>query len=199
MAINLSKVEKNCSVNLSKDNKSINEVVVTLGWDAAKGRKKSGFLSALLGSDSDTRSIDCDVSVIMLRDGKLRKDEDVVYYGRQRHCSDSVIHGGDNLVGGIERLRIYPPKVPNMYDRLVVVSNIYCGASKGQNFGNIENAYMKVDTGDEVFQYDLTGDYGGKLAIIFGELYRENSVWKFKALGEGTTDKSIREIVKRYK
>ena len=78
-------------------------------------------------------------------------------------------------------------------------SNIYSGASKGQNFGKIENAYMKVDTGKEVFQYDLTGDYNGMLAIIFGELYREKGIWKFKAIGQGTTDKSIRDIVKRYR
>lgn len=200
MAVNLSKVEKNCTVNLSKGSDDIEKVVVTLGWDAAKRKGKSGFLSALFGSDDESvHSIDCDVSVIMLRGGKFVRDDDLVYYGRKKHCTGSVVHDGDNLTGGIETLKIYPKEVPGMYDRLVVISNIYSGASKGQNFGKIENAYMKVDTGKEVFQYDLTGDYNGMLAIIFGELYREKGIWKFKAIGQGTTDKSIRDIVKRYR
>lgn len=198
MAINLSKVERNCSVNLSKDENNIEKVEVTLGWDSAKGKAK-GFFAGLFGSDDGEETIDCDVSVIMLRNGKVVRDEDVVYYGRQHHCSGGVIHGGDNLTGGVEKLYIYPGKVPAMYDRLVVVSNIYRGASKGQNFGKIKNAYMKVDTGRDMYQYDLTGDFSGKMAVIFGELYRDGKGWSFKALGEGTNDKSIREIVRRYK
>jgi stress response protein SCP2 len=35
-------------------------------------------------------------------------------------------------------------------------------------------------------------------AMIFGEVYRHNGEWKFNAIGQGTKDGSIGELVKRY-
>lgn len=52
MVINLSKVERNCLVNLSKDENNIEKVEVTLGWDSAKGKAK-GFFAELFGSGDE--------------------------------------------------------------------------------------------------------------------------------------------------
>ena len=35
-------------------------------------------------------------------------------------------------------------------------------------------------------------------AMIFCEIYRDNGEWKFNAIGQGTTDASIGELVRRY-
>ena len=35
-------------------------------------------------------------------------------------------------------------------------------------------------------------------AMIFGEIYRHNGEWKFNAIGQGTTDPGLGELVGRY-
>ena len=34
-------------------------------------------------------------------------------------------------------------------------------------------------------KYDLSEDYSGMTAMIFGEIYRHNGEWKFNAIGSG--------------
>ena len=57
-----------------------------------------------------------------------------------------------------------------------------------------------VDTrnNNEMCKYNLTEDYSGMTAMIFGEIYKHNSEWKFNAIGQGTNDTSIGELVRRY-
>ena len=35
-------------------------------------------------------------------------------------------------------------------------------------------------------------------AMIFGELYRNNGEWKFNAVGEGTKDDGVSQLIKRF-
>ena len=40
-------------------------------------------------------------------------------------------------------------------------------------------------TGLELARYDLTEDASTETAMIFGEVYRYNNEWKFRAVGQG--------------
>jgi stress response protein SCP2 len=59
---------------------------------------------------------------------------------------------------------------------------------KGQHFGMIESAYMRaVDAkGKEIARYSLNADpsYEGRATLVFGEVYRKDNGWKFRAIGE---------------
>jgi len=50
----------------------------------------------------------------------------------------------------------------------------------------------------ELIRYNLTENYAGKTALIVGEIYRHGNEWKFGAVGEGTNDNSLGEVIKRY-
>mgnify|MGYP001756718258 FL=1 len=39
--------------------------------------------------------------------------------------------------------------------------------------------------GKEIARYDLSEDGSTESAMIFGELYRHNGEWKFRAVGQG--------------
>lgn len=193
MSISLQKGQK---VSLSKDRAGLSKIVAGLGWDEIK--QKGGFFSR-------PQDIDCDASAIMLKNGKLCGKDDVVYFGQLRHKSGSVQHMGDNLTGAgdgdDEQIVIDLSKVPNEYDRIVLVVNIYSAAQRKQHFGMIQNAFIRlVDArnGSEMCRYDLTENYSGMTALIFGEVYRRDGEWKFNAIGQGTNDNSIGELVKRY-
>ena len=65
----------------------------------------------------------------------------------------------------------------------------------------IENAFIRlVDArnNNEICKYNLTENYSGMTAMIFGEVYRHNGEWKFSAIGNGTTDPGLAELCRRY-
>lgn len=193
MSISLQKGQK---VSLSKDNTGLTRIIAGLGWDEIK--QKGGFFNR-------PQPIDCDASAILLRNGKLVTRDDVVYYGSLRHKSGSVQHMGDNLTGAgagdDEQIVIDLPGVPQEYDRIVIVVNIYAAAQRKQHFGMIENAFIRVVDGrnnNEIFRYNLSENYTGMTAMIFGEIYRRDGEWKFNAVGQATTDNSIDDMARRF-
>lgn len=112
---------------------------------------------------------------------------------------------GDNLTGAgegdDEQIIVDLSGVPQEYDRLVFVVNIYQAQKRGQHFGMIRNAFIRLvdaSKNSEMCRYNLTDDYSGMTAMIFGEVYRHNGEWKFNAIGQGTTDPGVGELVQRY-
>lgn len=183
MSISLQKGQK---VSLSKDNAGLAKIVVGLGWDEVE-QKKAGFFAP------KPQPIDCDASAILLKNGKLIDPKvDLVYFGNLTHRSGTVQHMGDNLTGAgegdDEQIMIDLSAVPQEYDRIVIVVNIYGCVQRKQHFGMIRNAFIRlVDArnNNEMCKYNLSEDYSGMTAMIFGEVYRHNGEWKFNAVGQG--------------
>ena len=195
MSVRLQKGQK---VNLTKENAGLSQVLVGLGWDEAP--QKRGFFN--LGKQAD---IDCDASTVMLNKGQLSGYGDLVYFGNLQHRSGTVQHLGDNLTGAgdgdDEQIIIDLANMPQQYDKIVIVVNIYDAVPRKQHFGMIQNAFIRlVDgrTNQEMCRYNLTEDYSGMTAMIFGEIYRYNGEWKFSAVGQGTNDPSLGDLCRRY-
>lgn len=190
MSVSLAKGQK---ISLSKEVAGLNKVVVGLGWDAAK----KGFFGG-------TYDIDCDASAIVVdTNGKCK---DVVYYGHKSSQGKCVLHHGDNLTGAgsgdDERITVDLKNMPADVDKVAFVVNIYNCASRKQDFGMIKNAFIRLvdaSTNKEICKYNLSDKYDGKTAMIFGEVYKKNNEWKFNAMGQGTTDKSVSELANRYR
>ena len=138
------------------------------------------------------KPIDCDAFALLLKNGKLTGKEDIVYFGNLTHKSRSVMHMGDNLTGegegDDEQIMIDLNQVPSEYDRIVIAVNIYQAEARNQHFGMIKNAFVRlVDArnNNEMCIYNLTENYSGQTAMLFGEVYRYNGEWKFSAIGTG--------------
>lgn len=193
MSVNLQKGQK---VDLTKGNSGLKSLVVGLGWDEAP----KGFFSR-------REDIDCDASAILINGstGKLKGPVDVVYYGNLTHTSGSVRHCGDNLTGAgegdDEQIIVELTRVPQEFSKIVFVVTIYQARERRQQFGMIKNAFIRIvdaDTGKELCKYNLSENYEGKTAMIFGEVYRYNNEWKFGAIGEPTNDNGIGEMAARF-
>lgn len=191
------KLQKGQKVSLSKDNKGLSRIVVGLGWDEVKQPRKL-FAPA-------PQPIDCDAFALLLTNGKIANAGDIVYFGNLTHSTQSVKHMGDNLTGAgdgdDEQIIIDLNKVPTQYDRIILAVNIYEAFKRRQHFGMIQNAFIRlVDArnNNEMCIYNLTDNYSGQTAMLFGEVYRYNGEWKFNAVGQGTNDGSIGEFAKRY-
>lgn len=200
MAINLQKGQK---ISLTKENAGLSKIIVGLGWDEVRQSGGGGFLGALFGTQP--QAIDCDASAILLKNGKYVSKDDLVFFGNLKHKSGTVNHMGDNLTGAgegdDEQIVIDLSKVPAEYDKIVIVVNIYQAVKRRQHFGMIENAFIRLvdaKNNKEICKYNLTENYSGMTAMIFGEVYRHNGEWKFSAIGNGTTDPGIAAVCQRY-
>ncbi|MEG4999328.1 TerD family protein [Microcoleus sp. B4-D4] len=188
MAINLTKGQ---SIVLSKSEFDLSRVTMALGWDVAQVKK------GLFGRSSGV-NFDLDSYALLLgENGKLKAyKEDVIYYSHLESKDKTVVHSGDNLTGegdgDDEQILVKLSSLPAQYHKIILGVNIYNGKERKQHFGMVENAYVRaVDGGGkEIARYRLSNDpsYEGKLNMLMGEVYREGSEWKFKALGNPLTE-----------
>lgn len=194
MSVSLTKGQK---ISLTKENAGLNQIMIGLGWDEVQ--QSRGLFAR------KKQEVDCDASALVVSNGKLLRKDDLVYFGNLRHHSGAVQHMGDNLTGAgagdDEQILVELKKVPQEYDRIILVVNIYQCIERKQHFGMIQNAFIRIVDGannQEICRYNLTDDYSGKTAMIFGEVYHKNREWKFNAVGEGTTDPGLGELANRY-
>ena len=197
MSINLSKGDK---IDLKKSNPGLSNILVGLGWDPVQ-QSGGGFFKSLFGGGQ--ADIDCDASVFMLnQEGKLSGIKDLIYFGNLKSACKSVLHTGDNLTGegtgDDEQILVNLDKVPSNIHKLLFVVNIYNCVDRIQHFGMIENAYIRVeDQGNkkEIAKYNLSDNYSEKTTLIVGAIYRKDGSWQFKAIGEGTKDAGLKEVM----
>lgn len=176
MAVSLN---KGGNVSLAKLDASLEKVLVGLSWEPNQTLSKYAY--------------DLDSSVFMVgKNGKVAKDEDFIFYNNLVSACGSVKHEGDNRTGDAEgydeRVLIDLKKVPSHVERLIFTVTIHNAAEYRQNFGQVREA--KIDILNAVGEvklagYDLSEDSSTETAMIFGEVYRYNGEWKFKAVGQG--------------
>jgi tellurium resistance protein TerD len=177
MAVSLSK-GGNVSLTKEAGPAGLFKVFVGLGWDAR----------STTGAD-----FDLDASALMLNTtGKVVSDQHFVFYGNLASPDGSVVHQGDNLTGegegDDEVVNVNLSAVPPEVDRVVFPVSIYDADTRGQSFGQVSNAYIRVSNADnnqELARYDLSEDASSETAMVFGELYRREAEWKFRAVGQG--------------
>ena len=118
---------------------------------------------------------------------------DVVFFNNLHHPTGAVSHSGDNRVGGSgtnddEQIVVKLNSIQEPYHKILFMVCIYQGQQKSQHFGMVESAYIRaIDAkGKEIARYALNADpsYVGRCTMVFGEVYRKDSVWKFRAIGE---------------
>jgi len=176
MAVSLSKGGR---VSLSKEAPGLKNIKVGLGWDA---------------NATDTGSqFDLDASVFLVgKDGKVLSDDHFIFYNNTTSPDGAVVHQGDNRTGegdgDDEVIEIDLSKVDPKVDKIIFTVTIDEAESRGQNFGQVNNSLIRIvnqDSGVEITKYELDEDYSSETAINFGELYRKNDGWNFKAVGAG--------------
>ena len=175
MAVTLSKGQ---NVSLSKTDPLLKHILIGLGWDARS---------------SDGQDFDLDASVFMTSEsGKVPSDDYFVFYNQLKSPCGSVQHTGDNLTGDgdgdDESVIVELEKVPANIKSLFVTVTIHDAETRRQNFGQVSNAFVRLvnhETGQEVLRFDLSEDYSTETAMVFGEVYRHNGDWKFRAIGQG--------------
>ncbi|WP_189066409.1 TerD family protein [Deinococcus seoulensis] len=139
----------------------------------------------------DREPFDLDASALLVQaNGQVRGDGDFIFYNHPADAAGSVRYGGDSLDGAGEGddevITIDLERVPAEIAKVIVCVTIHEAA--GHHFGHVGDAYIRLqnlDDGEEIVRFDLDQNFTGMTAMLFGEVYRHNGTWKFRALGMG--------------
>jgi tellurium resistance protein TerD len=174
MAISL---QKGGNISLTKTDASLTKMIIGLGWDTRS---------------TDGQSFDLDASAFITNTtGKARSEKDFIFYNNLS-SPDGVTHTGDNKTGDgdgdDEQITIDLTKLPAEVQSVFITVTIHEAEARRQNFGQVRNAFARVVneiSNQELVRYDLGEDFSTETAIIFAEIYRHGTEWKFRAIGQG--------------
>ncbi|GAA3371026.1 TerD family protein [Streptomyces sannanensis] len=132
---------------------------------------------------------DVDASALLLAaDGRVRSDDDFVFYNQPRHPSGLVRrlpkkHTPEGLTDTVEAdLAALDPSV----ERVVIAAS-----SDGATFRSVQDLRILIHSTDPAGPdtplafFEVMAETGEETAIICGELYRRGEGWKFRAVGQG--------------
>ncbi len=167
-------LKKNGSISLAKEAPGLSKLMVGLGWE-----KRTNF--------------DLDASIFLVgANGKVRSDEDFIFYNQKLSQCGSVEHQGDNRTGDgdgdDEVVKVNLATVPAQIQKLVFAVSIHEHVERRQNFGMLKEAFIRIvdeNTGRQIAIFDLDEDASPDGTMIFGELVRNGSDWRFVAVGQG--------------
>ncbi|MFJ7069505.1 TerD family protein [Streptomyces sp. NPDC101115] len=132
---------------------------------------------------------DVDASALLVGpDGRVRSDEDFVFYNQPRHPSGLVRHlakqrGPEGLT---DTLEADLGRLDSAVDQVVIAAS-----SDGGTFRAVSDLRILLYDaapgagGDPLAVFDVSAETGEETAIICGEVYRRGEGWKFRAVGQG--------------
>ncbi|TKV57818.1 TerD family protein [Nakamurella flava] len=169
---------KGGNLSLTKAAPGMTAVTVGLGWDA---RTTTGA------------TFDLDASALGLgSDDTVLSDAYFIFFNQKRSPEGAIEHQGDNRTGegggDDEVIAVDLAAAPDTLTKVVFLASIYEAEANAVTFGQVRNAYIRVvnsEDGTELARYDLSEDASVETAMVFGELYRHNTEWKFRAIGQG--------------
>lgn len=117
-----------------------------------------------------------------------------------------IVHTGDNLTGegdgDDEQIIVKLNSLPSKIEKIIILVCIYQGQARNQHFGLVDNAFIRACdlNGKEIARYSLSNspELNGMRSMVFGELYRHNGEWKFRAIGNPESTDNFVQILKRY-
>ncbi|MET9849182.1 TerD family protein [Streptomyces ossamyceticus] len=132
-----------------------------------------------------------DASALLLGpDGRVRSDEDFVFYNQPRHPSGKVWRLGKKRVadGLTDTIQTDLTGVESAVGQILLVAS-----ADDVTFDHVRSLRIllydaTVSDAEPLAYFDIKPETGEETALICGELYRRGGGWKFRALGEGYTN-----------
>ncbi|MET9427087.1 TerD family protein [Streptomyces sp. NPDC003036] len=132
---------------------------------------------------------DVDASALLLgTDGRVRSDEDFVFYNQPRHPSGLVRRLPKKRVaeGLTDTVEADLSGLDASVDQVVLAAS-----SDGDTFDRVRDLRILLydagagAAGEPLAVFEVKPETGEETAIICGELYRRGDGWKFRAVGQG--------------
>ncbi|MGX1273739.1 TerD family protein [Streptomyces phaeoluteigriseus] len=126
-------------------------------------------------------------ALLVTADGRVRSDDDLVFYNQPSAESGAVRHLPADS-DGPERVEVDPAALPADVDRVVLVAS--CDPDDvTRTFREVRNVRVSAaQTGAEPVLFRPPALTDGERAVLLAELYRRGTAWKLRAIGQGYAD-----------
>ncbi|UWX97775.1 TerD family protein [Arthrobacter zhaoxinii] len=158
---------------LTAENPGLTSVMVGLGWDVIPSRGPASELVPL--------------TLLCGSDGRVLSDAHLVFFNQIASPEGSVVFEGDD---DTEQIDVDLSRVPDAVSKIVFAVYADPEMRGPGTFAAVRSAYIRVARpgGGELVRFDLPAANRDTItAMMFGELYRHRTDWKFRALGQGYT------------
>ncbi len=153
------------NISVSQHNPAPDTLEISLGWEPAQ---------TPLTLDSSAFALNAQ--------GKVRGDQDFIFYNQL-----ALPGGGIERAADGRRFTVTFARLPSDLERIVVALTLDTG-STGGSFGQLSQVRAELRDGASktvLAAFPLATKNMPETALIVGELYRRNSEWKFRAVGQG--------------
>lgn len=164
------RLEPGANTSLTQTNPLLDDLVIGFGW---KVIPSNGPVTELAPA-----AVLCDST------GRAIYDDALAFFNQLSAADGSVqyVTGDDE-----EQLDITLSRVPVGVEKIVFVVFADPDIRKPGSFEPVRDAYIRVADrdGNDLVRFDIPRSDATISAMNFGELYRYNGQWKFRALGDG--------------
>lgn len=134
--------------------------------------------------------LDADLSALLLVAGKVRTDDDFVFYNQPASLDGSVEHTGKTMrpdASVLDRVTVDLNALPSAIESIVFVVSL--DGPPGSVLNGLGDISARIDglDGTPVATFDITG-LVTETAVVTLELYRRDNRWKVRAIGQGYHD-----------
>lgn len=170
---NQATLQPGANVSLTKLVNELTKLEIRIGWESKK-------------------NLELNSSVILTTaNGKVRSDEDFIYYNTPISKCGAVKHlGSDGSLIDNEIISLNFTKIPSEITKLIFSVMIYEAESRKQTFQAVPALWLRIinpKDGKELTNYLYTSR-SQETVLILGEIYLYKGEWKFKAIGQGFAD-----------
>lgn len=185
---NLVNLRKGQRVELAK---GIRKLRVELTWQASRKAESWDLDIMALELDSDQ----------LIANGS---GDHLVFYNNLKDPQGALVHSGDDRTGegDGEEMKLDVAKLHPNVTEILFVLNIFESMKKGQNFGEIKKAVLRIYYDDNTIPalvYNLEEEESHRTATVLKviSIYKSGGVWKVKAINEGVTS-SLTKVLENY-
>lgn len=180
-------MKRGANVELTREIPGLRGLVLGMSWNAGGERvldESLVFAAILCGPD-----------------GRARNDQDFVFFNQLSSSEQSVHQVEEALGGDREQIEIDFAGVPPEVERIVVVLYVNEGLGQRRTLGQLRSCVIRVldvtNNRELVRSEELAPAFSTETAVALGEVYRHQSGWKFKVIGQAY-DKGIAGIASDY-
>ncbi|ALE93425.1 hypothetical protein AOC05_15705 [Arthrobacter alpinus] len=158
---------------LTVENPGLDHVVVGLGWESIPSHGPSAELVPF--------AVMCDAN------GVAASNDHLVFFNQLVSADASVTFAGEE---DQEQIDVDLSRVPEDIAKIVFFVYVDPDVRGKGTFAAVRNSHIRLSTAEnrEILRFEIPAtNMDSVTALIFGELYRHRTEWKFRALGQGYT------------
>lgn len=164
-------LQAGANVSLTGKNPLLSDLIIGFGWDIVQ---PAGPQVDLVPS-----------AIITNKQNVALSDDHFVFFNQLSTPDDAVRYVEGEDVEQVELSLKLLNQTPA--EKIVFVVYVDPDVRNPGNFGSVRNAYIRVADKDntEIARFNLPQKSSSETAMIFGEIYKHNTEWKFRAVGQG--------------